>query len=457
MTLESEAICRAFLKQFENSDADALLVSGDLTNGTEQAHEAFAALLESVQSKTGKKVFVVPGNHDIHSPGSEGKVTDPAAFCEIYKNCGYGNALVKDEASCSYTADLGDGYRLIAFDSCDYGEDNGYITSERYKWLSAQISAAVKDGKEPVLMMHHSLLKHYAVQPMMKVQGSVISAFASEFADAGVRYCFTGHIHANDISSKTTFKGNKIYDIMTGSLITYPNSFRDMILSGESADIRTDYVRSIDVSYLPDGFSRNQINMLKYSFSSYSEGFLRQGMSYWFAKNLGGPRFVTKMLGVKKDTAAYERLGKLMSYFGDALALPIYGSEGSLENAAASIGKEFDPSEYDYTYEIVSSVVVDFFSGESIENERSEDLKLLYKCFFAALSYAETGILTRTSVKEAVAAPEDHTSFFNLFKVISFFNMAGNFMSAIIVPILMPFLRGIITDYSAPSDLIVKL
>lgn len=65
--------------------------------------------------------------------------------------------------------------------------------------------------------------------------------------DAGMDYIFTGHMHANDIAAVTTEAGNTLYDIETGSVVTYPSPARSVTLTrtvsegkvSETMDVKT--------------------------------------------------------------------------------------------------------------------------------------------------------------------------------------------------------------------------
>jgi 3',5'-cyclic AMP phosphodiesterase CpdA len=99
---ESDAIMRAMVAQVEAQNPQVVLVSGDLTKDGEQlSHHSVAALL--AQMKTGgRKVFVVPGNHDIQNGGASSYAGDTATpvpaisaaeFAEIYKDLGFSDAI----------------------------------------------------------------------------------------------------------------------------------------------------------------------------------------------------------------------------------------------------------------------------------------------------------------------------------------------------------------------------
>jgi hypothetical protein len=77
---------------------------------------------------------------------------------------------------------------------------------------------------------------------------------------------FTGHYHANDITSRD-FQTSTLYDIETGSTVTAPCPYRtvDFNLDSNSLAIETSYVTSI-ASHPSD-------------FASYAQIYLRSGMT----------------------------------------------------------------------------------------------------------------------------------------------------------------------------------
>ncbi|MBQ7637429.1 MAG: metallophosphoesterase, partial [Clostridia bacterium] len=160
MENESGFILDAFLESCAKSGARYVLISGDLAdNGrsTPEEHYAVRDKLLAFENRTGVQVFVIDGNHDL----GENSETGIKEFKEIYKDLGYDLALETREDDCSYTANLGEKYRLIALDSCDpsVSTEDG-MTADKVLWTLAQAKKAYDDGRYPVLMMHHNLLDH---------------------------------------------------------------------------------------------------------------------------------------------------------------------------------------------------------------------------------------------------------------------------------------------------------
>ncbi|MCQ2461805.1 MAG: metallophosphoesterase [Clostridia bacterium] len=467
MSNVSEGINRRFFNEFLESDEEILLIAGDLTSSAKPVdhscvRDMMQQTLDEAQSRgLNKKIYVINGNHDIDD--DEGKFTTADEFKQCYSAFGYSDAVAVDESSCSYAADLNENYRLIAVDTCIYGEDNGEITSSDMEWIKAQISSAKADGKYPVVMCHHSVVKHFNVQSTVKCSGGAGKALA----DMGVRYVFTGHIHANDISALTTKKGNRIYDIMTGSLITSPCSYRAVSFSEQSVDIEMRYLDGLDENYLPYGISDVQRELVVNNFNEYKEGFLSAGIQYWVAKNLCSPAFVARKLKIQTGTPAYEAADYLMTEcVGAALTVPLYenentpGKNDSFEELAASCGYTLPESDYEYVNEAIADVVATFFAGDENIKYTDKEIQIVLSVLSTGLTYAVVKLLTggeRSDKAQAlfnvIGVCTDKISGTFAEKILIGRNAADIIIGAAVIPVL----EGITNDEYAPSDLNVSL
>lgn len=258
MLKESGAIIDSTLEEMVKDKPDIVMVSGDLTkDGEETNHREFAEKLEDAQKKLpNTKFYVINGNHDINNPNgkdfSSGVAEDTDTttveeFREIYKNFGYDNSTEQykpegtDAGSLSYVAHPADGYTLIAVDSCKYSADQtasgqdvqetgGVIGEDLLNWISKEAQEAKDSGDVVMVLEHHGVVPHFSQEPVVMKDYLVdnYETVQERYADAGVSYVFTGHMHANDIAEYTSKKGNKLYDIETGSLVTYPSLFRSV-------------------------------------------------------------------------------------------------------------------------------------------------------------------------------------------------------------------------------------
>ena len=284
---ESDAIMEAIVSQIIASDAEIVLVPGDLTkDGTKASMEKFASYLEQL-SANGIKVYVVPGNHDINNPQSNdyssgaavlSQNVSPAQFMQIFADMGYSDAIATDPHSLSYAAEPIDGLLIIGMDACRYddNENRPYsdvgatFKAETQQWIEDQIREAASEGKTVIGMMHHGLVEHFSGQKLNPISSEYVvdnwQNVADNFADLGMKLVFTGHFHANDIVKRTSAEGF-IFDIETGSTITHPCPYRILTLTAdEKLVITTDYVESInfDTGGLP--------------FREYSENYLLTGI-----------------------------------------------------------------------------------------------------------------------------------------------------------------------------------
>ncbi|WP_417070131.1 metallophosphoesterase family protein [Niveibacterium terrae] len=252
MIKESVEIFDAALADIKSQNLDFLLISGDLTkDGERSGHEALAKRLAAL----GKKVYVIPGNHDINNPHARDYRTTPSTaatqvtpddFRSIYANCGYGSALYSDPNSLSYIAEPAEGVWLFAIDSCQYANNlslgepvtAGAISDLSLGWIEARLQEAKSRGKIVIGMMHHGLVEHFTGQSSLFSEYLVNKreAIAAMLAANGLGVMFTGHFHANDVVGKT-YSGKTIYDVETGSTVTAPSPYRFVSLDRSTATL----------------------------------------------------------------------------------------------------------------------------------------------------------------------------------------------------------------------------
>lgn len=262
MLKESDAILTGTLNQLIQDEPDVVMISGDLTKDGEQInHEAVAKKLrEAKQTLKDKgvdtKFFVINGNHDINNPhgkdfssktAQDADRTTVEEFKEIYKEFGYNENTVQYNSngnqggSLSYVTQLAEGYTLIAVDTGKYSSDQtsskqdlqetgGVISPKLLNWVTEQAKKAKAKGDTVIAIQHHGVIPHFDQEQTLMADYLVDNweEVRDAYADSGISYVLTGHMHANDISSYTSKKGNVLYDIETGSLVTYPSLFRSI-------------------------------------------------------------------------------------------------------------------------------------------------------------------------------------------------------------------------------------
>lgn len=262
MFAESDAFLTAILDTVKQDKPDVLIISGDLTkDGEKEGHIALAEKLQKFRDEEmpDLHIYIAPGNHDLNNKNAynfntEDGVAVPAGrttqkdYKEIYDNLVYGDETIlatftpadgKQGGGLSYAARPKDGFTIISVDSARYSADNtdsgtdwqetsGAISPDLENWILEQIKSAKKRGDTVIGVQHHGYIPHFGMEqellPMYLVND--YDRLSREFADAGMQYVFTGHMHANDIAAMTTENGNKLYDIETGSVVTYPSPSR---------------------------------------------------------------------------------------------------------------------------------------------------------------------------------------------------------------------------------------
>ena len=284
LLLDSEDLLDYTIEELLGSDIQFVLVSGDLTKDGERInHDKVAAKLQQLVDG-GIKVFVVPGNHDVNNPygavSFSGDEMTPVAyisaedFAAIYKNMGYGDALMRDEHSLSYVAEPVDGLWILGIDACRYRENQpdeeeivgGRITQESAEWMADVLGQAVDRNKAVIVLIHQGLMEHWDGQAKLHPDYIVedFKYFGEFLASYNVRLGFTGHYHAQDVTrAEFDIKGTKkaLHDIETGSLITAPCPIRYCSISKNTLNIRTNSI--VDKLHPGTDFAENALSFVK--------------------------------------------------------------------------------------------------------------------------------------------------------------------------------------------------
>jgi hypothetical protein len=281
---ETENINKSVFEFLKKADeANIILIAGDLVfNGEKKSHEGFLKLLESLKN-AGKKIYVVTADHDFawdewgtFAFGKDGRYnpehTTRDELIDMYRDYGFGDAIAIDKEHLSYVAQLSDNVRLLAL-NCDLKENGKYhFFPEQLDWIKQQTKKAREDGQMMFAMCHYPILPG---QPLFSLISQMIirdaHKFASFLADEGVHMIFTGHMHNQSINVLTTEKGNKLYDITTGSIIADPAFIRHITIKDEKTveiksiptpDFEWDTKGKTCKEYLSDMFDRMIVNVL---------------------------------------------------------------------------------------------------------------------------------------------------------------------------------------------------
>jgi 3',5'-cyclic AMP phosphodiesterase CpdA len=322
----SDPIFRQCIKQVLADKPDILLIPGDLTkDGEKVSHQDLLKLLKQFDNAH-IKVFVVPGNHDINNPESaqyDGDNVSPAPsitaneFASFYSGYGYANAIARDPHSLSYVAQAAPGLWIMGLDACEYELNThiaivgGRIKPETKQWALNWIAEAKKHHVVLFGMMHHGIVEHYTGQNQLD-PGYVIDDYetvAHEFTMAGLSIMFTGHYHANDVTSRAD--GDKIlYDIETGSMVTAPIPYRIITIRGKDMNITTKYITKISTP-LPGGLD----------LPTYAHLFLSNHLDGYIGYAISNPPYSLPAELVSMGTPLL-RDGFLAHYAGDEKITP---------------------------------------------------------------------------------------------------------------------------------------
>ena len=273
MIAQSSDILDYIVSRAENLLPCAVLITGDLTkDGERLSHKYVISKLQRLR-KLGIKVLVIPGNHDISNPNAKsfnGKKTQPAetidrdTFIQLYADFGYAYDSQYDPNSLSYVAEVLPGLVLIAIDSnrdeenllksrgdsVDSYHNAGRIKPETMEWIASQAAQARAEGKQVIAMMHHHAVQHFDKEQALLSNYIVANAqqVREQLMEAGIHLMLTGHLHINDITlDYNREKTDSIYEIATGSAITYPFAYRLLTPSMDlkSMEVKTEYITSV--------------------------------------------------------------------------------------------------------------------------------------------------------------------------------------------------------------------
>lgn len=273
---ETQAINEAvFAWLAEAKDADIVLIAGDLSfNGEKESNKAFSELLHAFKEKSGKRVYVVTAGHDINDNpfaiDETGWLSPEGTRFEdllgFYRDFGYSDAIAFNEEHLSYVAELSDDVRLLVI--CNDTAEARHVTYDDafLGWIETQAKQAQQDAKTMIAMEHYPVLPG---QPLLALIGDARQNEAQKLidtlADNGVHLIFTGHMHNQSINMVETAKGNRFYDVCTGSAIGCPAYLRLCTVQDENTvEIKSIPVPDFDwdkkgktgEQYLQDQFDR---------------------------------------------------------------------------------------------------------------------------------------------------------------------------------------------------------
>ena len=275
---ETQAINEAAFAWLNETDlADTVLIAGDLSfNGEKESHLEFIGLLKDLKAH-GKKIYVITAGHDCNehpfafdeTGRLEPEGTPREELFDLYYEFGFKDAIAVDRENLSYVAQLAPGLRLLALNN-DGGPNRTHTyTARQIEWILRQTKKAREENQTMIAMNHYPLLPGV---PLFGLLGKEVVMKNADYitamlADEGVHLCFTGHMHNQAVNVRETEKGNRFYDVCTGSLIGCPACMRLVSFTENynKVDIRTLPVPDFDwdlQGLTKDEYFKRQFDMM---------------------------------------------------------------------------------------------------------------------------------------------------------------------------------------------------
>jgi 3',5'-cyclic AMP phosphodiesterase CpdA len=254
-------VFETILERLSLLDLDFLLLPGDLTqHGEPDNHSWLADRLAQLPYPA----YVIPGNHDIPYENGSDTAIAPAEFPHYYRKFGYDNP-----AQPYYTCQILPGVRLIGLNSNQFnfaGKQIGRLDDAQMDWLGGVLALHLEEFM--MVMVHHNVVEHLPGQSRHSMGQRYMLENAPELLtvlrQAGVQLVFSGHLHVQDIACS-----QGVFDITTGSLVTYPHPFRVLRLHSDRQGNRWLQIESDRVESVPGWNTLQQTSRELIGTSSY--------------------------------------------------------------------------------------------------------------------------------------------------------------------------------------------
>ena len=232
----------AALAHLVTLDLDFLLLPGDLTQDGEIVnHQWLANRLAKLPFPT----YVIPGNHDVPDLNGTEKTIALKDFPDYYGEFGYQN-----KQQLYYSQEILPGVQLIALNSNNFnaeGKQIGYLDETQLCWLEKVLESL--ENKLVLVTIHHNIIEHFPKQKehpfgkryMLDNADTLLKILQKH----EVKIIFTGHLHVQDIA-----RSQNIYEICTGSLVSYPHPYRIVEVSNSDRELQIK-VESFKIDSVP--------------------------------------------------------------------------------------------------------------------------------------------------------------------------------------------------------------
>ena len=231
------------LTHLESLNLDFLLLPGDLTqDGESENHRWLAARLAKLPFPS----YVIPGNHDVPSLLATDSAIAFTDFPNYYQECGYQNS-----SQLYYSQEILPGVQLIALNSNLFdseGKQLGVLDDQQLQWLEDCL--ANSQDKFVLVTIHHNVIEHLPEQSTHPLGRRYMLDNSEELLTILKKYqvklLFTGHLHIQYIA-----ESDNIYEICTGSLVSYPHPYRIVEVCQQNCDRLSVKIKSHCINSVP--------------------------------------------------------------------------------------------------------------------------------------------------------------------------------------------------------------
>ena len=253
MLAHSKGVILAALEEIKNSDAEFLLIAGDLSNDGERvSHEEMRHLL--YEFKKSKPVYVITSTHDWCCSGNARRYEGAKAYDDVetlkpeelrnfYKDFGPEEAeseYFTHQNKSSYVVRPRDGLTVFCLDDDQDGNGGSGYSEEHFNWIKKEVEKAKERGDVVFGMQHHHVFLT-EFDRAINGKGAVErkEKMCRDFADIGFSVMFTGHSHMHHIRKLKNENGNHFYEFNVASICGYPAPIVYCTVTNEGIDTKT--------------------------------------------------------------------------------------------------------------------------------------------------------------------------------------------------------------------------
>lgn len=260
MLAHSKSVILAALDEIKNSDAEFLLIAGDLTNeGERVSHEEMRDVL--YEFKKHMPVYVITATHDWCSSGKPKRFEGDSFFTDVetlkpeelrdfYEDFGPNEALSEyftHQHKASYVIRPAEGVTVFCLDDDQDGNGGSGYSEEHFDWIKTEVENAKKRGDVFFGMQHHHVFLT-ELDRVINGKGAVErkEKMCRNFADIDFSVMFTGHSHMHHIRRLENENGKHFYEFNIASISGYPAPIVYCTVTNEGINTETEFLKQYE-------------------------------------------------------------------------------------------------------------------------------------------------------------------------------------------------------------------